>query len=48
MKAVCGGLNEIVPRRPRCLNPWSPVGGAVWERLGGAALLEEVRHWDEL
>lgn len=30
--------------RFRYLNPWSPVGGTVKERLGGVALLEEGCH----
>lgn len=27
-----------------CLETWSTVGGAVWEKLGDAVLLEEVCH----
>lgn len=34
------GLNENGPCRLTYLNTLSPVGGAVWERLGGMALLE--------
>ena len=30
-----------------CLNTWSPVGGTVWERLGGVTLLKEVCHWGQ-
>ena len=40
-----GGLNENVPHSLGCLDTWCPVGGAVWEGLGGAALQEEVCHW---
>jgi hypothetical protein len=28
-----------------CLSASFPVGGTVWEGLGGVALLEEVCHW---
>jgi hypothetical protein len=27
------------------LYAWSPVGGAVWEGLGGVASLEGMCHW---
>lgn len=27
------------------LNTWSPVGGIIWERLGGSTLLKEMCHW---
>lgn len=29
-KGGCGGINENVSHRFRCLNTWSPVGDAVW------------------
>lgn len=29
------GLNEHAPHRLIYLGTWSPVGGAVWRRLGG-------------
>lgn len=39
----------VVPMRmsPRGsgLNAWSPVGGGVWEGLGGKTLLEETCGW---
>ena len=41
----CGGLNENCPQRLMYLNTWSPVGGNIWEGLGGVVLLEEVCHW---
>lgn len=28
-----------------CLKTRTPVGGAIWEGLGGLALLEEAYHW---
>ena len=42
----CGGLNETGPHGVKCLNSWIPVGGTVWEGLGGVALFEEVCHWE--
>lgn len=36
---VCSGWNG---------NAWSPAGRAVWEGLGGVALLGEVCHWGQL
>lgn len=30
------------------LKTWSPVGDTVWGGLGGAASLEEKRHWARL
>ena len=36
-KAECGSLIMLT-----CLKAGSPVGGTVWEGLGGVALLEEV------
>ena len=41
----CSGLNKIDPYRLIYLNTYPPVGGIVWEGLGGVALLEEVSHW---
>lgn len=41
----CGGLNEKGLHKLMCLNTWSPVGGIVWERLGGVTLLE-ICHWE--
>lgn len=39
-------MDENGPQRLICLNAWSLVGGTVWERLGGAALLaEESLGW---
>jgi hypothetical protein len=37
--SICCGLNVIT-----YLNAWSLVGGALWEELGGLALLEQVCH----
>ena len=31
----CGGLDENAPLRLMYLNSWFPVGGTVWEGLGG-------------
>lgn len=39
---MCGGLDENGSHRLVCLNALFPVGGTVWEGLGGAALSEEV------
>lgn len=36
----CRALNEHGPHRLRYLIIWSPVGGTLWEGLGGTALLE--------
>jgi hypothetical protein len=38
------GLNEKDPNRFAYLNTWFPVGGSIWEGLGGVPLLE-VCHW---
>ena len=35
---VSGGVSENCPHRRRHLNVWSPVGGAIWVRLGGRSL----------
>jgi hypothetical protein len=35
---LCGDLSENGPHKPTYLNTWSPVGGHVWEGLGGVAL----------
>lgn len=46
MDDVYGGLNEYVPHKLMNFNTWSPVGGAVWEGIGGiASLKEEPCHW---
>ena len=42
-----GILNENGSHRLIYLNVWSPVGGPVWEGLGGVALLKEVCHWGQ-
>jgi hypothetical protein len=36
----CNGSHRLI-----YLNTCPPVGGTVWEGLGGVALLEEVCHW---
>ena len=41
----CAGLNEGGFHRFIYWKAWSPVGGTVWEGLGGMDLLEEVRVW---
>lgn len=41
-----GSLNEHGIRWLVCLNIWLPVGGTVWEALGGVVLLEEACHWE--
>ena len=43
--ASCGGLNENGLYRLMYLKTLSELGGTVWERLGGVALLEAVYHW---
>lgn len=43
----CGGLNENVPKRLKCMNAWVPGDGPIWEKLGGVALLEEICHWGQ-
>lgn len=43
----CGGLNKNGPNKLIGLNVWSPVGGIVWEGLGGVALLKEFCHWEQ-
>jgi hypothetical protein len=37
----CGGLNKNGPHRLTHVNPLSPVGGIIWEGLGGVDFLEE-------
>lgn len=37
--AQCGGVKENYPHRFICLNAASPVCGAVWEGLGGVAVI---------
>lgn len=44
-KGHYGGLNENCPHVLIYLNAWSPVGGSIWERLGGVASLEEVCYY---
>ena len=41
-------LDENGPHKFLFVNAWSPVGGTVWEGLGGVALLKEVCHWGGL
>lgn len=41
-RSWCGGLNENVSHRLRCLKTESPVGGTAWGDLGVVALLEEM------
>lgn len=36
----CGGWDESGFHKYIYLNSWSPVGRAVWKRLGGVALVE--------
>lgn len=38
MLRVCDLLHENDPHKPRHLNTWFPVDGAVWRGLGGTAL----------
>jgi hypothetical protein len=33
--------------RLMCLSTWFPVGGTIWEGLGGLALLKEGCHWEQ-
>jgi hypothetical protein len=40
--ACCGGFNKNGPHKLMYLNGWSPVGGTIWEGLGGVASLEEL------
>ena len=40
----CDGVDVNGPHRHIYLNAWSLTGRAVWEGLGGVALLEEVYH----
>ena len=42
-KQLAGSWNENGPIAN--LNAWPPVGGTVWEGLGGVALLEKMCHW---
>lgn len=44
---ACGGSNDNVPHRLRCLNTWSPVDVCSLGSLGGVALLKEVCHWEQ-
>lgn len=37
-----GGLNKNGPHRLVYLNIWSPVGEAVWERLGGVQRFQKT------
>lgn len=43
----CGGLNYNCHLKAEYLNPWSPVGGAVWEGCGvfRAWILKEGGPW---
>lgn len=43
-KTGCVGLNENATHRLIYLNTLSSLGRAVWERLGGVAVLEEYGH----
>lgn len=38
-----GVLKENGPNR--FIHAWFPVGGSIWEGLGGVSLVEEVYHW---
>ena len=42
IKRSCGGLNENGPYTVRGLNAWLPVGGTIWEGLGGVPFSEGV------
>lgn len=44
MICICGGLNEEHPAESRASECLGPTSEAVWEGLGGTALLEEVHH----
>lgn len=36
---------KMIPIDSKGLNIWFPVGGTVWEVVGGLTLLEEVWQW---